>query len=87
MGNLVRVDDGVYIEWAPHNWYVSVYLRLGLFGLIVFAALLIIVLVRLLRIPETGPAAAFVFILTYCWAYSLTWYAAPFFRMGNVERW
>lgn len=84
-----RVENGVYVEWAPHNWYVSVYLRLGLFGLIVFAALLLIVMLRLLRTREVGPAAAaFALILTYCWAYSLTWYAAPFFAwaMWSVSK-
>lgn len=75
-----RVENGVYVEWAPHNWYVTVYLRLGLLGLVVFAVLLLIILLHLLRTREVGTVtAAFALILTYCWAYSLTWYVAPFF--------
>lgn len=75
-----RIENGVYVEWAPHNWYVTVYLRLGLFGVVVFACLLATVLWRLLRTRDVGiAAAAFALILTYCWAYSLHYQMAPFF--------
>lgn len=75
-----RIENGVYVEWAPHNWYVTVYLRLGLFGIFVFACLLAIVFWRLLRTRDVGVSAAvFAFILTYCWAYSLPYQMAPFF--------
>lgn len=75
-----RFENGVMVEWAPHNWYVTVYLRLGLIGLSVFLVMLILVLARLLKRQDAGPAAAvFAMILTYCWAYSLPWQIAPFF--------
>lgn len=90
-----RIENGVYVDWAPHNWYVTVYLRLGLFALVAFAILLLMVLARLLKARGAGSsAAAFALILTYCWAYSLTWYVAPFFAwamwsarqaLGQVE--
>ncbi|MCQ6271139.1 hypothetical protein M8J71_11665 [Pseudarthrobacter sp. R1] len=75
-----RVFQGTYVEWAPHNWYVTVYLRLGLFGVFVFVCLLAVVLWRLLRTRDVGTAAAaFTLILAYCWAYSLFYQMAPFF--------
>ncbi|MDQ0689850.1 O-antigen ligase family protein [Arthrobacter sp. W4I7] len=75
-----RIENGVYVEWAPHNWYVTVYLRLGLFGILVFACLLAAVLWRLLRTRDVGTAAAaFALMLAYCWAYSLPYQIAPFF--------
>lgn len=75
-----RVFHETYVEWAPHNWYVTVYLRLGLFGIFAFVCLLAVLLARLLRTRDVGPAAAaFALILTYCWAYSLPYQIAPFF--------
>lgn len=75
-----RVENGAIVEWAPHNWYVTVYLRLGLIGLAAFLIMLLMILARLLKTKEVGAAAAvFVAILCYCWAYSLPWQIAPFF--------
>ncbi|MDP9986455.1 O-antigen ligase [Arthrobacter oryzae] len=75
-----RVENGVYVDWAPHNWYVTVYLRLGLAAIAVFAVLLLVVSLRLLRTRDVAAAAAsFAVILVFCWAYSMPWYIAPFF--------
>lgn len=89
-----RVEHGVLEEFAPHNWYVTVYLRLGLIGLSAFLIVIFLIAARLLRSREAGAAAAaavFAAILTYCWAYSLSWYIAPFFawamwRAGSAPR-
>ncbi len=59
-----------------HNWYVTIFLYLGLLGLMVFVAILAAALVNSRTMPSVWtfvPAA----IAAYSWAYSLEWYLAP----------
>lgn len=72
-----RYDDGRLLTFAPHNWYVSVYLRLGLIGLGLYLILLLAMLGKLLRLKEYVPGMVFVAVLVYSWSYSLSWYLVP----------
>lgn len=73
-----RYEDGLIVTFSPHNWYLDMYLRGGLIGLVALVGLLITMLVRLLRRIEFAPQAALLTaILVYAWPYSLGWYIAP----------
>ncbi|WP_139006259.1 O-antigen ligase family protein [Arthrobacter crystallopoietes] len=72
-----RVEIDRIVEWAPHNWYLTVYLRLGAFGLAAFLLLLAIIMVRAFSARNAGAVAAFGAILVYLWAYSFPWFLAP----------
>ncbi|TFB47788.1 O-antigen ligase family protein [Cryobacterium tagatosivorans] len=66
---------GRWVEFAPHNWYLTVYLRAGLLGFALFALFLILVLVRALRTRGNSAAIAIlVACLVYGWSYSWLWY-------------
>lgn len=70
--------DGLPMEYAPHNIYVSSYLRIGVVGLVTIVILAILSLSRSSRLrhdPTFG--ALLVVILVYCWAYNFTWLLAP----------
>jgi hypothetical protein len=69
---------GRYVTFAPHNWYLTVLLRIGIAGLALLVFSLIALCVTAAR-RFAGPELAI--ILTTCvfgWAYSWTWYAMPF---------
>jgi hypothetical protein len=74
----VRTEPGGAVEiFPPHNWYVLLYLRIGLVG----AALVVVALARgiwinILRRNALGIAWA-TGLATYCLAYNLQVYVAP----------
>ncbi|WP_062071314.1 O-antigen ligase family protein [Demequina sediminicola] len=71
-------EDGVWVEYSPHNWYVSIYLRIGLVGLIALVVWCFAMFARALR--RDANAAAIVVAVTlivFGWGYS--W---PFQAMG-----
>ena len=72
-----RYDKGRLLTFAPHNWYVSVYLRLGLIGIALYLVLLAIILVKLVRSEQLVSVLVFVAVIVYSWSYSLSWYLAP----------
>lgn len=70
--------DGLPLEYAPHNIYVSSYLRIGIVGLLAIVLLAIRSLGRASRLRNDPPLGALlVVILVYCWAYNFTWLLAP----------
>ncbi|TFC33956.1 hypothetical protein [Cryobacterium sp. TMT2-42-4] len=72
-----RIEAGQIISYAPHNWYVTVYLRLGLVGLGIFTIVMTSTFARLARGAEAvAVTAAFLAIATYISAYSLSWTVA-----------
>jgi O-antigen ligase len=74
----VRVEkDGSLASYQPHNWYVTVYLRVGLLGLAVLLVGLAILLAQLARHRQSVALSAVVMVGVYCWAYGLTWYLGP----------
>ncbi|TLM84547.1 hypothetical protein FDW83_07480 [Pseudarthrobacter sp. NamE2] len=71
---------GRWVEFAPHNWYVTLYLRIGIIGLSMMAVFLLVVLARLLRYRENMAALAVVSaVIVYGWSYSWPWYISLFF--------
>jgi hypothetical protein len=71
---------GFMISYAPHNWYVSIFLRLGLVGLVLFMSLLVWIFLRLARgADKIVSMSVFLGILAYLWSYSLSWHVGVFF--------
>ena len=66
----------VWTEVQAHNWYVTIFLYLGIVGLITYVTLLASALVKSLETPLvwTFVLAA---IAVYGWAYSVDWYLVP----------
>lgn len=81
-----RIDSrGIMISYAPHNWYVSVFLRLGLVGLVLFLCLLVWAFARLARGTDKIVAmSVFLGILAYLWSYSMSWHVGVFFAWTLV---
>lgn len=72
---------GRWVEFSPHNWYLTIYLRAGLLGLALFLVFLAIVLAKTLRV-RAGVTVTSTVILTaivvYGWSYSWPWYTGIF---------
>jgi hypothetical protein len=68
--------SGGFTSVQAHNWFVTVFLYLGVIGLIT----LVVMLVSALAKSRAGPAL-WTFVLAavaaYAWAYSVEWYLAP----------
>lgn len=74
----VRREPGGGIEaFAPHNYYVSLYLRIGLLGAAALFVALVRGLVRNFRFSQTIGVAWGAGLMTYCYAYNLQYYVAP----------
>ncbi len=74
-----RLEGTQWITYAPHNWYVSLYLRAGLVGL----ALMLLVLLGALRTlvkrrSNMAVLATVVALTVYGWTYSWPWPAGIF---------
>lgn len=78
--------NGNYVTFQPHNIYVSIFLRLGLVGLVVYAALLIGYLTKTIRTRAAVSGAALIAIIVYGWAYGPTWYMFAFVAVALVGR-
>lgn len=76
--------NGNYVTFQPHNIYVSVFLRLGLLGLAVYAGLLICYFGKSLKNRDAMSAAALSAVMVYGWAYGPTWYIAAFVAVAFV---
>lgn len=75
-GYLRQIFTGTWSANSAHNWYVTIFLRLGIAGLITFAGILIAALVK----ARSGQALwtfLIAAIATYSWAYQIDWYLAP----------
>lgn len=82
-----RISGTQIVTFAPHNWYVSVFLRLGLVGLAAFFLTLLITLVPLLRRRDgILPAIVVATICVYMWTYSLSWFMTPMLAWGIAFR-
>lgn len=77
---------GRWVEFAPHNWYVTLYLRVGIIGLGLFLLFLALVLVMLLR-RRANMAAVSVSsaLIVYGWSYSWLWYVSLFLGWAIVQ--
>lgn len=77
-----RYEGDRLIEYAPHNWYVTLYLRLGLLGVAALVLILASIAVRLIRARNATGAAITFGTMVFCWAYSLPLVAAPLFGLA-----
>ena len=78
---------GRWVEFAPHNWYVTLFLRVGLVGTSLFLLFLAGACFRVLR--DRGDAAQLLILVgtvVYCWAYSVMWYTALFVGWALIQR-
>jgi hypothetical protein len=73
---LRRVGSGQMTSVSAHNWYVDVFLSLGIIGLMSLLLILFAALGKSRAFPSiwTFSLAA---IVAYSWAYSVEWYLAP----------
>lgn len=70
---------GRWVEFSPHNWYLTIYLRSGVIGLICVLLVFLFLLAKLSRLRNTpAPAAIIVAIIVYGWSYSWLWYFCVF---------
>ncbi len=75
--------EGRWVEYAPHNWYLTIFLRSGLVGLVVLAALIVTVARRILpREQPTWLVAGTVAVLVFGWGYSWPWYVLPLLALA-----
>lgn len=75
-GYLRQIYTGTWVTNTAHNWYVTIFLRLGIVGLITIAGLLIASLAK----SRSKPALwlfVLVAVVAYGWAYQFDWYLAP----------
>lgn len=71
-------SSGRLVQYAPHNWYVTIFLRAGIVGLAAFVVMMVVLLVRALRHRDPPVAAVITAMLLYGWAYSWNWYQMIF---------
>lgn len=76
-GRLEGIDR--WVTFAPHNWYLTLYLRVGLLGLTLFVAFILVTLVSAVkRRTDMASVAIIVMMIGYGWSYSWLWYSAVF---------
>jgi hypothetical protein len=91
--SLRQVGTGQMTSVSAHNWYLDLFLNLGVIGLITLLLIFVAALAKSRPLPSiwTFSLAA---IAAYSWAYSVEWYLAPWFgaavtmslrRVGTVE--
>ncbi len=83
-----RLQDGMFVVFSPHNWYVTSALRIGYVGVILTVAILAISIWRSTALRERPEVIATAVSLTvYFWAYNFDWYLAPMFAFVVVSVW
>lgn len=76
-----RVVKGVFVDFNPHNWYVVLYLRLGLIGLAAALAILSYAVMRLIS-RSRAFLSIMLAICAYAWFYHLAWFVAPWLGLA-----
>lgn len=72
-GRLEGIDR--WVVFAPHNWYLTLYLRSGLLGLALFISFIGLTFVNALRRRANMAAiAVMIMMMVYGWSYSWLWY-------------
>lgn len=76
-GRLEGIDR--WVTFAPHNWYLTLYLRVGLLGLLFFLAFVISTFLSAIRRRANMASLAIIVMMAgYGWSYSWLWYSAVF---------
>ena len=75
-GYLRQLDTGKWTSVTAHSWYVTVFLRLGIVGLVAYLAILI---PALMKSRAKGSVWTFIIVAVsvYSWSYMVDWYLAP----------
>jgi len=82
-GFLRTLDSGVVTGVQPHNWYVQIFLRLGIIGLMVLVGMaMAAVLKSRARSPEW--MFSLVAVGVYASAYGVNWFLAPWLAAAMV---
>jgi len=69
---------GVWVEYAPHNFYLTMFLRAGLIGLAALVWFLFVAIKRSLTVANGGwVTAMWVALAIMCWTYTLPWFLLP----------
>ncbi|WP_146245931.1 O-antigen ligase [Curtobacterium sp. MCPF17_001] len=80
-----RLQSGVWVTYAPHNWYLSLYLRSGVIGLGLFVSVLILLVTRALRARTSAASIAIIVaLIAFGWTYSWPWYICIFLGWAAV---
>jgi hypothetical protein len=74
--------NGSIVLYAPHNYYVSLYLRIGLLGTAAFVMALLRGLRRNFRLRQPIDLAWGAALMTFCYAYNLELYVAPILALS-----
>lgn len=78
---------GRWVVFAPHNWYVTVYLREGLIGLMAFLAIIVPRVVGGLRPGrDVFVACILVCFIVYGWTYSWQWWTCLPLAFAFLDR-
>ncbi len=73
----VRIEpNGLIQRYSPHNWYVTLFLRVGIVGLCAWLATLLRGLI-ICRRQGSGALFTAVSMAVYGWFYSVPWQVAP----------
>lgn len=76
-GRLEGVDR--WVTFTPHNWYLTLYLRVGAVGLFFFLSFIAITLIQAVRNKSNmAVVAVLVMLAVYGWSYSWLWYSCIF---------
>jgi len=73
-----RFENGRWVEYAPHNFYLTIFLRVGLVGLALLAVFLVAALRQAWR--RSTPrwvGALWVVVVIFGWSYTWPWYLLP----------
>lgn len=84
----VRVEpNGAIAIWSPHNFYLLIFLRLGVLGLALYLTVLISAFVVGMR-RNTSPLALSLFLQVsiFCWSYGLSWVSVVPFAWAIASR-
>jgi hypothetical protein len=75
---LRRLSNGEWTVVSAHNWYLDIFLRLGVIGLITVATVFVVAFVKS---RERPPVCTFTIaaVMVYGWVYSVDWCLAPWF--------
>ena len=80
MGNgFGRLEGMNWVAYAPHNWYLTVFLRGGIVGLASLILFLVAVLSKaVVARANTAAVAMLIALVVYGWSYSWPWYVCIF---------
>lgn len=76
---------GRWVVFAPHNWYVTIFLRAGSLGLGLLLLFMVFLMLRVVRRrADVGAFAVLIAVAVYGWSYSWPWYIAAFYGWASA---